>query len=80
MQDYLAWAKKYLHGTSLADFLVIYGYSTAQTMVHVLRKCGDDLSRENVLRQATSLDQAELPMLLPGIRMTTSPTDYLPIE
>lgn len=80
MQDYVAWAKQYLHGTSPADFLVLYGYATAQTMVHVLRKCGDDLSRENVLRQATSLDQVEGPMLLPGIRMTTSQTDYLPIE
>jgi branched-chain amino acid transport system substrate-binding protein len=80
MQDYLAWAKKYLHGTSPADVLIEYGYSTAQTMVYVLRKCGDDLSRENVLHQATNMNQVELPMLLPGIRMTTSPTDYLPIE
>jgi branched-chain amino acid transport system substrate-binding protein len=80
MQDYLAWANKYLHGTSPVDFLIEYGYSTAQTMVYVLRKCGDDLSRENVLRQATNMNQVELTMLLPGIRLTTSPTDYLPIE
>jgi branched-chain amino acid transport system substrate-binding protein len=49
-------------------------------MVHVLERCGNDLTRENVMRQATNLKDLELPMLLPGIKINTSPTDYLPIE
>jgi branched-chain amino acid transport system substrate-binding protein len=80
VQDYLAWAKRYLHGASPADFFVTYGYAAAEAMVHVLRKCGDNLSRENVLCEATSMDGVEGSMLLPGIRLTTGPTDYLPIE
>ena len=52
----------------------------AATMVEVLRRCGDDLTRENVLRQAASLDHVEIPMLLPGMTITTGPDDYYPIE
>jgi len=58
----------------------VYGYSAAQTMVQVLKQCGDDLTRENVMRQAANIRGLELPMLLPGIRINTSPTDYFPIE
>jgi branched-chain amino acid transport system substrate-binding protein len=46
----------------------------------VLRRCGDDLTRENVMRVATSLKNVEFPMLLPGVRVSTSPTDYHPIQ
>ena len=57
----------------------MYGYEVAQTLVEVLKKCVDDLTRANVMKQAASLD-LELGMLRPGIRVTTSPTDYLPIK
>jgi branched-chain amino acid transport system substrate-binding protein len=57
----------------------VYGYVAAQVLVEVLRRCGDDLTRANVLRQATSLD-IEVPMLYPGVRVRTSPTNYRPIR
>ena len=58
----------------------IYGYASAQTLVQVLKACGDDLSRENVMRQATALKNVALDVAIPGILMNTSPTDYFPIE
>jgi branched-chain amino acid transport system substrate-binding protein len=57
----------------------VYGYQVAQTTVEVLKKCGDDLTRANVMKQAASLD-LELGMLRPGIGITTSATDYQPIK
>ena len=58
----------------------MYGYSAAQTLVQVLKQCGDELTRENVMRQAASLKNLELPMLLPGIKINTSATDFYPLE
>jgi branched-chain amino acid transport system substrate-binding protein len=49
-------------------------------MVQVLKQCGDELTRENVMRQAANLKDFELGLLLPGIKINTSPTDYFPIE
>jgi branched-chain amino acid transport system substrate-binding protein len=49
-------------------------------MVQVLKQCGDELTRENVMKQATNLKDLELGMLLPGIKINTSPTDYFPVE
>ena len=57
----------------------MYGYQVAQTVVEVLKKCGDNLTRANVMKQAASLD-LELGMLRPGIRVNTSATDYQPIK
>ena len=57
-----------------------YGYLVAQTMVQVLRQCGDDLTRENVMRQAASIKDLELGLLLPGIKINTSPTDYFAVK
>jgi branched-chain amino acid transport system substrate-binding protein len=76
---FLEWMRKYNPDASLRDANNVYGYEVAQTMVEVLKKCGDDLTRGNVMKQATSLD-LELGMLRPGIRITTSPTDYQPIK
>ena len=73
------WMKKYLPGADLSDSLYAYGYATAQTLAHVLKACGDDLSRENIMKQAANVSNLELPMLLPGIRLNTSPTDFSPI-
>jgi len=79
-QDWLAWMKKYYPEGSLDDQANAYAYSVAQTLVHVLKQCGNDLSRENVMRQAANVKNLELPMLLPGIKINTSPTDFGPIE
>jgi branched-chain amino acid transport system substrate-binding protein len=80
---YKAWSafmdKYYPDGDKKSSFTV-YGYSVAQTMVKVLEQCGDDLTRANVMKQAASLKGLELGMLLPGIKVTTGPNDFFPIE
>ncbi|MGF6312021.1 branched-chain amino acid transport system substrate-binding protein [Bradyrhizobium sp. i1.8.4] len=68
-------AKYYPDGDKNSNFNT-YGYSTAQLMVHVLKQCGDDLTRDNVLKQATNLTNVELDMALPGIKGNTAPNDY----
>ena len=75
-QEWLAWMKKYYPDGDLTDQLNVWGYLTAQAMVHVLTQCGDDLTRENVMRQAASLKNVEFPLHLPGIKLNTSPTDF----
>jgi len=79
-QDWLAWMKKYNSQGNLADTFNVFGYSAAQTMVQVLKQCGDELTRANVMKQAASLRDFELPMLLPGIKINTSATDFYPIQ
>ncbi len=76
---YLDWARKYYDGNA-NDGIAAHGYQVAQALEYVLRKCGDDLTRGNVMRVATSMTNVEFPMLFPGIRVTTSKTDYYPIE
>jgi len=76
MQRYLDFMQKYYPDGDKASSLSVYGYITAQLMVQVLKQCGDDLTRENVMKQATSLNKVELDLLLPGITVSTSPTDY----
>lgn len=68
-------AKYYPDGDRNSSFNV-YGYITAQLLVQVLKQCGDDLTRDNVMRQASNLTNVPLDMLLPGITVTTTPTDY----
>ena len=68
-------AKYYPDGDKNSNFNT-YGYSTAQLMVHVLKQCGDDLTRENVLKQATNFKNVELDLALPGIKGNTAPNDY----
>ena len=80
MRDYLSFMSKYVPDGDLADTTSVMGYSSAQTLVHVLKSCGDDFSRENVLAKATSLKDLPLPMLLPGIKISSSPTDYILIK
>jgi len=67
---------KYYPEANRLDSAVLYGYTIAQTLEHVLRACGDDLTRENVMKQAASLRNLELPLYLPGIRNNTSASDY----
>lgn len=79
VREFLAWMNKYNSDASLRDQNNLSGYERAQVLVEVLRKCGDDLTRANVIKQAASLD-LELGMLRPGIRIKTSATDYQPIS
>jgi branched-chain amino acid transport system substrate-binding protein len=78
-QDWLAWMKKYYPDGDLTNAFNVYGYTVAQSMVQVLKQCGDQLTRENVMKEAAHLDQ-QLPMLLPGVRVSTSPTQFFPIR
>src|SRR6185503_14197473 len=80
MKDWVSWMKKYYPQGDLSDDQNVLGYLQAQMLVQALRQCGDDLTRENVMRQAANLRNLQLDMLLPGIAVNTSPTDYFPIE
>lgn len=80
VKEFLAWMKQYNLAADPADSLNAFGYSAAQTLVQVLKQCGDDLTRDNVMRQAANVHDLELPMLLPGIRINTSPSDYAPVK
>jgi branched-chain amino acid transport system substrate-binding protein len=79
-KEWLAWMKKSFPDGDVADIFNVYAYTNAQLLVQVLKQCGDDLTRENVMKQAANLKNLELPMLLPGIRINTSATDYDPVK
>jgi len=71
---------KYYPDANRADSFVMYGYNVAQGLVHVLKACGDDLTRENVMKQAASIRDLELGGLLPGVKVNTSASDFAPIS
>ena len=75
-----AFVDKYLPGANKADGGIVTGYNDAQTLVQVLKQCGDNLTRENVMKQAASLKNVEQEMLLPGIKINTSADDFAPIQ
>ena len=79
-QDWAAFMKQWYPQGNMDDGGNVYGYTVAQGLVQVLKQCGNDLSRENVMKQADSLKNLDLPMLLPGIRVNTGATDFFPIE
>ena len=80
MKDYLAFMKRYLPDTDALDAVNVAAYNTAQLLTAVLGQCGDNLTRENVMRQVSSLKDVRLPMLQPGILINTSPTDFQPVS
>jgi branched-chain amino acid transport system substrate-binding protein len=79
VREFVEWMERYNSQASLRDQDNVAGYERAQALVEVLKKCGDDLTRANVMKQAANLD-LELGMLRPGIRIRTSPSDYQPIK
>ena len=79
-RDFAAFMERYVPSASKANSLSVFGYVIAKAMVEVLARCGDDLSRENVMKQAASLKGLQLPMLVPGIVVNTSASDYAPLE
>ena len=78
--EWRAFMTKYFPSGDQKDVFNVFGYSVAQTMAEVLKRCGDNLTRENVMKQAASLKDLTLPLLLPGIKINTSDTDFAPIE
>lgn len=79
-KNWEAFLDKWMPGSNKSDGNHVYGYNAAQTLVQVLKMCGDDLTRENIMKQAQSLKNVQLEMILPGITLNTSPTDHYPIE
>ena len=80
MKEFYAFlAKDFPEGDKLDQGTVV-GYGAAQTLVHVLKMCGDDLTRENIMKQAASLKDFRTEVMLPGIKINTSPTDFAPIS
>jgi branched-chain amino acid transport system substrate-binding protein len=76
MKKYFDFMAKYYPEGDKNSIFNTYGYSTSQLMVHVLKQCGDDLTRENILKQATNLKDVQLDLALPGIAASTTPNDY----
>jgi branched-chain amino acid transport system substrate-binding protein len=79
-QSWVAFMDKYYPSGDKTDQQNVYGQSIAITTVQMLKQCGNDLTRENVMKQAANLRNLELPMLLPGITVNTSPTNFGPIR
>jgi branched-chain amino acid transport system substrate-binding protein len=81
--DYKAWKEfmgKYMPNGNLADGSHVFGYAVSNLMTIVLKNAGDDLTRANIMKQAASLKNVDIPMLLPGIKVNTSPTDFYPLQ
>ncbi len=79
MAAWRRWLGQYYPGADATDANIVLGYSRAATMVQILTQCGNDLSRANIMRQAANLKDLELPLLLPGIRVNTAPTNFHPV-
>jgi branched-chain amino acid transport system substrate-binding protein len=80
MKKFMAFIEKYMPGANVADSYTVQGYATAQTMIQALKQAGDNLTRENVMKQAASLKNFAPDTLIPGIVINTGPIDFAPIE
>jgi branched-chain amino acid transport system substrate-binding protein len=80
MKKFMEFANKYMPGADISDANLVYAFSVSQTMAQVLKQCGDNLTRENIMKQAASLKDFAPDTLLPGIKVNTSATDFAPIE
>ena len=80
MKEWTAFMQKYHPDGDRTNAFTVYGYLVAQSLEYVLKRCGDDLTRENVMKQAANLKNVELGLLLPGVKLNTSPKDYFPLE
>ena len=77
---WVAWMDKWMPGANKADANHVFGYAVSSLMHETLKKCGDELTRDNVMKQAANYQKWKLPLALPGITINTSPTDYYPIQ
>jgi branched-chain amino acid transport system substrate-binding protein len=80
MKEWKAFMAKYYPEGNQQDSFNVYGVLVSQTLVQVLKQCGNDLSRANIMKQAANIKDLSLPLLLPGVKVNTSPTDFYPIE
>jgi hypothetical protein len=80
VKAYLAFVDKYYPGADVTSSSNAQGYVMAQTLVQVLKQAGDDLTRPNIMRQAANIRNLEFDMLLPGIKVSTSPDDFGPVK
>jgi branched-chain amino acid transport system substrate-binding protein len=80
MKTWNAWIDKYMPGVNKADVNYVYAYAVSTLMTEALKRCGDDLTRANLMKQAASFQKFRVPLLLPGILINTSPTDFYPIQ
>lgn len=78
MKNYVAFMEKYLPGVGYTDFYATSGYSYAENLINLLKKCGSDLSRENILNQATNIKEFRNSLGLPGVTINITPNDYNP--
>ena len=76
MLEWRAFMGRYYKEGDPKDTSNLYAYITVQTMVHVLKQCGNDLTRENLMKQAANIKNLKLPLLLPGMSMNTSANDF----
>jgi branched-chain amino acid transport system substrate-binding protein len=80
LKQYLDFMKAHMPGADVGDAYFTWGYGAAIALEHVLRQCGNDLSPENLMRQTANLNDFELPLLLPGVKVNTAPDNYFPIR
>ena len=80
MKAWREWMGKYMSGANLGDVNYVYAYSVSFLMEQTLKKCGDNLTRENLMKQAANHQKLRVPGLLPGITVSTSPTDFYPVQ
>jgi branched-chain amino acid transport system substrate-binding protein len=80
MKTWSAWMDKNMPGANKADANHVYGYAASTLMHETLKRCGDNLTRANLMKQASSFQKFRVPMLLPGITVNTSATDFYPIQ
>jgi branched-chain amino acid transport system substrate-binding protein len=80
VKEYVAFMKKWVPSDNPGDFVALSGYVIAQGIAHAIKACGDDITRENLLRQATHMRGQHFKMMLPGIQLNTTPEDYAPYQ
>jgi branched-chain amino acid transport system substrate-binding protein len=80
VKEYVEFMKKWVPNDNPGDFVALSGYIVAQGIAHALKQCGDDLTRENLLKQATSMRGQHFKMMLPGVQLNTTPEDYAPYQ
>jgi ABC-type branched-subunit amino acid transport system substrate-binding protein len=80
VKEYVEFMKKWVPNDNPGDFVALSGYIIAQGIADALKRCGDDLTRENLLKEATSMKGKHFKMMLPGITLNTSPEDYTPYQ
>ena len=80
MKEWRDFMNKQMPGADQTDLSYVFAYSVCKTMLQVLKQCGDDFSRENIMKEAANLKDIDNPMLLPGIKVATSPTNFHPIR